>query len=120
MEFAFSNEAREARLKFADIGCYRQFDSFGVPAKVFKMSRCKVTTDNERVAQIKELVEHGHLNQILVSHDFCTNECMTYTGGSGYNHIPSTVLPLMREKGLKEEQIHAMTVDNPAHILSIT
>ncbi|WP_368490282.1 hypothetical protein [Clostridium sp. BJN0013] len=117
MEFAFSNEAR---LKFADLGCHIQFDSLGVSDTVFKRSGCKITTDVQRVDQIKELIEHGHLGQILVSHDFCTNDCMTYTGGPGYIHIPTKILPLMKEKGLSDAQIHTITVDNPAHILSIT
>lgn len=39
---------------------------------------------------------------------------MTYAGGPGYIHIPNTVLSLMCEKGLTEEQIHVITENNPA------
>jgi predicted metal-dependent phosphotriesterase family hydrolase len=44
---------------------------------------------------------------------------MLYGGGPGYVHVPNVVLPLMKEKGLSEEQIHAITVKNPARALSI-
>lgn len=66
-----------------------------------------------------ELVENGYLNQILISHDSMTNDMMISNGGPGYVHIPKVVVPLMRMEGLSEEQIHAITVDNPARVLSI-
>jgi phosphotriesterase-related protein len=78
------------------------------------------TTDEQHVDQIKRLIEHGHLNRILLSHDFVTNGCMPYAGGPGYAHIPKIVIPIMRAKGLSEVQIHEMTADNPAQALSIS
>jgi phosphotriesterase-related protein len=39
---------------------------------------------------------------------------MRYGGGGGYCHIFDQFLPRLRKLGVGEEEIHTMTVDNPA------
>ena len=107
------------RLKLADKGCYLQFDSLGAPKYAFPPSM-KIPSDEGRVDQIAELVKHGFGNQILVSHDSLAVDIMAVNGGPGIVHIPNKIVPLMRMKGLSEEEIRAVTVNNPARALSIT
>ena len=39
-------------------------------------------------------------------------------GGMSYTHILKTIIPLMRKRGLTEEQIHTITVENPRRALT--
>jgi len=39
-------------------------------------------------------------------------------GGPGYAHIPENVIPWMRAKGMPEDVIHTITVENPKRILT--
>lgn len=119
MECSCPPGAGEMRLRLADAGCYLQFDSFGVPAYAFP-SFLDIPTDGGRVDQIAELVRHGHWHQVLISQDYLANSLTASRGGPGYLHIPKVVVPLMREKGLSESHVRAITVDNPARALSIS
>ena len=78
------------------------------------------TSDEGRVDQIAEPVKHGFGNQILVWHDSLTVDIMAINGGPGIVHIPNKIIPSMRMKGLSEEEICAITVNNPARALRIT
>jgi len=40
-------------------------------------------------------------------------------GGYGYRYIPKTIVPLLKEAGVTDEQIRAITVETPARLLSI-
>ena len=40
-------------------------------------------------------------------------------GGDGYAHILENVVPLMRRKGVSEDEIEAILVRNPARILAM-
>ena len=75
-------------------------------------------TDIQRVDQIIELVSEGYLNQILLSHDICFKHCLTTYGGYGYAHILRDIVPMMQGKGMSEEQIHTLLVENPKRILT--
>ena len=37
-----------------------------------------------------------------------------------HEHILTNVVPLMRHKGITEEQIHTILEENPGHILAFT
>lgn len=119
MECSCPPKAGDMRLRLADRGCYLQFDSFGAPRRSFPLWM-KIPSDEGRVDQIAELVNHGLQNQILVSHDLLTVKLMAVNGGPGIVRIPKVIVPLMKKKGLSDEQIQAITVDNPARAFSIT
>jgi phosphotriesterase-related protein len=119
MECSCPPKASDMRLNLAEKGCYLQFDSFAVPKYVLPRYARKLT-DEGRVGQIVELVNRGFGNQILVSHDSLTVDLMAINGGPGIVYIPNKIVPLMRMKGLSEEEIRAITVNNPARALSIT
>ncbi len=108
------------RLKLAEAGCYLEYDMFGhswyyapppTPEPIY------VPSDPERVDQIRELIAEGYGKQILVSHDVCWKMQLTRYGGHGYSYILEYVVPLMRRKGMPEEQIQTILVDNPKNAL---
>ena len=64
------------------------------------MSALKITAD--RIAVVPNGVVDG----------FIIEDCL-HKGGNGYVYLLETFLPRLREAGLPESAIRAMTVDNP-------
>jgi predicted metal-dependent phosphotriesterase family hydrolase len=65
------------------------------------------------------LLERGHAERVLLSQDVCHNEQLTRYGGHGYTYLADTFLPRLRERGVDEDTIRTITVDNPRRLLSI-
>lgn len=103
----------------ADAGCYVEFDLFGQESSYYSLAPIDMPNDATRVDHILDLIERGHLEQILISQDICHKTKLHRYGGEGYTHILRHVLPLMRRKGLSEEQIHTITIENPRRALAI-
>jgi phosphotriesterase-related protein len=76
-----------------------------------------LTGDLERVNRIIELIKNGYINQILIGQDVCFKDCLTSYGGFGYAHLLNNVVRLMRAKGLSQEQINTIVVENPKRVL---
>ena len=54
-----------------------------------------------------------HRNKILVSQDVVCRHKLCRYGGNGYGHILEHVVPKMRERGISNDIIRSMTVENP-------
>jgi phosphotriesterase-related protein len=52
--------------------------------------------------------------------DTCLKQNLVTYGGNGYAHILRNVVPWVREKGITEEQLFTIMVNNPARILSFS
>lgn len=109
----------ETMLEIAKSGCYLEFDCFGMegyyPRRygVFDMPN-----DAFRVNHIINLIDKGYLNKILISTDNCMKHKLVAYGGPGYTHIIDNVVPLMRAKGLSEDIVNIITVENPKRVLT--
>ncbi len=77
----------------------------------------------ERVGIVTEMCRRGHHDKMVLSHDAACH--MDWFGDGilevvapqwNYLHILQDVLPALRERGVSEEQIQAMLVDNPRKI----
>ena len=96
-----------------DNGSSLGFDHFGIGG--FSLE--------ERVEAVAILCERGHADQIVLSHDaMCHVDWFPRAMAAGWGdwrwtHIPADVLPAMRRRGITEEQITTMMVDNPRRIL---
>ena len=59
----------------------------------------------------------GCLNQVLLSHD---GDSFTIDGGlRPYESLMTEFIPLLRQNGFSDEEIHLMTVENPAKAFAI-
>ncbi len=70
-----------------------------------------------RADNVAALVSEGFVKQILLSQDICMLSHLKYQGGPGYGYLLETFLPLLRQRGVSEENIHLMLVENPARAL---
>ncbi len=95
----------------AAIGC----DRFGLDL---------FNTTQDRVATIASLCEQGYTDRIVLSHDAAcymdffsgeaTQQALAQAAPNWhYLHITNDVLPALRERGITDEQIRTMLVDNP-------
>ena len=77
---------------------------------------------DRRVATIAKLVERGHVDHIVLSHDtMCAidwypEEMRASLPDYHYLHIPDDVVPALKAAGVTEEQVRTMTVANPRRI----
>ena len=73
----------------------------------------------QRVATIAEMCSRGFAERMVLSHDACCHsdwfphEQIDTVGRWHFQHIHEDVLPALRERGVTEEQITTMLVDNP-------
>ena len=80
----------------------------------------------QRVATIQKMCELGYASQIVLSHDAaCYIDWVDpplrekLAPKWNFNHIPDDVLPALREAGVSEDDITAMTVDNPRRVFEM-
>jgi len=90
-------------------GAYVEFDCI----------RSKFDWEIESRAQwVMLLIKKGFLKQILLSHDCCMKPHLHAYGGNGYDYIFRDFVPRLRAKGLSDDQIHTLLVENPAVALT--
>ena len=78
---------------------------------------------DKRVAIIAKLCELGHAGRMVLSHDancyidwFPMELIRNSMPNWHFRHISEDVLPALREAGVTDEQIRAMTTENPRRI----
>jgi phosphotriesterase-related protein len=67
-----------------------------------------------RADNVAALVKEGFGERILLSEDICSTHHHAHMGGKGFGYLLEVFVPMLRERGLSEEQVHAMLVTNPA------
>ncbi|BBZ24886.1 phosphotriesterase family protein [Mycolicibacter hiberniae] len=77
----------------------------------------------ERVNTVAAMCERGHADKMVLSHDAnCYFDALpgdlsaTAAPNWHYLHIHNDVLPALRQRGVTEDQLHTMLVDNPRKI----
>ncbi len=109
----------EARLlRLADTGVTIEFDLFGQESSYYGLSDIDMPNDATRLRLIRSLIEHGHLDRVVISHDICYRTRLASFGGHGYGHIFRNVVPMMGRRGYSEDEIGAILVRNPRRLLT--
>jgi len=106
-------------LRLADTGCVLELDLFGQEQSYYRHSDIDMPNDAIRLRSIRVLIEHGHLDRVVVAHDICHVTRLVAFGGHGYGHIFANVVPMMRRRGFSETEIRVILVDNPRRLLTV-
>jgi phosphotriesterase-related protein len=104
--------------RLADSGVVVEYDLFGRETTYYGLSDIDMPNDGQRLEHIRALIERGHLDQIVISHDICTRTRLLKYGGHGYGHIFENVFPLMRERGFTQDEIDTIMISNPRRLLT--
>jgi len=67
-----------------------------------------------RADNVAALWKAGFGAQIMLSNDICKISQLTFYGGCGYQNVITNFYPLLKARGLTEDQITTMTVTNPS------
>jgi phosphotriesterase-related protein len=100
-------------LHLIDNGSYLGFDHFGLPG----------ITLEERVDAVARLCERGYAERLVLSHDamcfvdWFPRSVMDASSNWRWTYISDTVLPALRARGVSEDDITRMLVENPRTIL---
>ena len=106
----------DERLLFelAATGVWLEYDLFGLENSYYPYNPdFDMPNDGGRMAQILTLIERGHQDQILMSHDIAYKSSLTKYGGYGYHHLLLNVVPRLRRKGVDDAGLRRLLVDNP-------
>jgi predicted metal-dependent phosphotriesterase family hydrolase len=91
----------------------------GVYLELDNVGKTKYYPDSLRIDMIKQLIEAGFVEQILLADDNGRQSYFaSYGGGPGLDYIPKTFVPMMRDAGISEDDIKQMTFLNPRTALS--
>lgn len=91
-------------------GAFIQFDVIG---KVHWM------LDETRADLVREIVDRGYVDHLLLSTDRNRKYELKWYGGTGYAHMLTRFVPMLRERGLPDAAITQILVDNPRRALAI-
>jgi len=89
-------------------GAMLEFDMFGWD---------ELLPDSVRYPRIVALVREGFGDRLLISMDLCRLSQLHRYGGRGFDYLFTSVIPGLRNAGLSVDEIHKLTVQNPARIL---
>ena len=103
----------------AETGCCLEWDLFGNESSHYPLSDMDMPSDGQRMDVIKRVVDELRCDdRIVMAHDICTRHRQIKYGGHGYAHIFQNIALRMLRRGFSEEQVRALTQDNPARMLT--
>ena len=99
-------------------GAYVELDTFG-SEMYFDDSGERESSDAERLEALLRLLEEGWRKRLLLSQDVCTKMHLRRYGGFGYAHLLRAIVPRLRRRGVDDDTIRTLLVENPARILTV-
>ncbi len=97
--------------ELADAGCLLGMDRFGLDV---------ITSFEDRVATVVAMCERGYAGSMVLSHDascyidwFPPGVIPLFAPKWNFDHLFDDVLPALRARGVTDEQVQLMLVDNP-------
>jgi phosphotriesterase-related protein len=104
-----------AVIDLAQTGIWLEYDLFGLENSYYPYNPSfDMPNDGGRMAQILALIDAGHRDQLLLSHDIAYKTSLVKYGGYGYHHLLLNVVPRLRAKGVDDPGLRRLLVENPA------
>jgi phosphotriesterase-related protein len=104
-----------AVIDLAQTGLWLEYDLFGLENSYYPYQPSfDMPNDGGRMAHVLALIEAGHRDQVLMSHDIAYKTSLAKYGGYGYHHLLVNVVPRLRAKGVDDAGLRRLLVENPA------
>jgi phosphotriesterase-related protein len=102
-------------------GGYVEYDLFGQRRYHYRDEYNDASpSDVQRVEWLAELVEDGFEENLLLSQDVFLKSHRQKHGGFGYAHILDNIVPILEDRGIADETIYTLLVENPKRLLTFT
>jgi phosphotriesterase-related protein len=99
----------------ARTGIWLEYDLFGLENSYYPYNPAfDMPNDGGRMAHVLALMERGHVDQLLLSHDIAYKSSLVKYGGYGYHHLLVNVVPRLKRKGVDDKTLRRLLVENPA------
>lgn len=95
-------------------GVFLEYDMIGMD--YYYPGEGQSPSDEENARAIKNLIDAGYINQILLSQDVFLKMMLTKYGGNGYGYILKHFLPRLKSLGINDQQIYTLLVENPQRV----
>jgi len=105
----------EYQISLAERGAYLEYDQIGMDYYYPDFKEQNPSDDNNAKA-IKNLIECGFINKILLSQDVFLKMMLTCYSGFGYSHILKNFIPRLKRIGITDEQIKNLIIKNPRKV----
>jgi len=102
---------REPVEKAIKKGAWVSMDQFGI-------NYPGIMGDDERIEDVLKIFENGWEKQLLLSQDVCYKVRLKKYGGAGFGELFSSTFSKMVERGITQEQLDMVVVDNVKRLLS--
>ena len=96
-------------LPIAECGVYVEVDNIGY---------LDYQPEEVRAEAVAALVREGFVDRVLLSEDICMLDHLAYHGGKGYGYLLEHFVPMLTERGVTQQKIRQMLIDNPARAFS--
>lgn len=77
------------------------------------------STDKEEVLVVRELLEAGYVDRVLLCAEVAMKTCYKHYGGWGYSHVYENIIPWLKSLGASDADIQRMMVENPRRLHTI-
>lgn len=101
--------------ELASRGAFVEYDMIGMDF-FYADQQVQCPSDEEAARAIVRLIERGHLDRILLSHDVFVKMMLTRYGGYGYAYVLRHFLPRLKRHGLDEASLGILMRDNPRSV----
>lgn len=106
-------------LDFAQMGSYLEYDLFGTEMLNYPYDlQVDMPSDSQRVKTLAFLMKEGYEDKVVIAHDIHTKNRLTKFGGHGYSHILTSIVPKMLQRGVSQQQVDKVLVENPKRWLT--
>ncbi|STS82726.1 resiniferatoxin-binding protein [Klebsiella pneumoniae] len=90
--------------ELAQRGAFLEYDMIGM-SYYYADESAQSPSDEENARAIRELIDDGYIQQILLSQDVFLKTMLTRYGGHGYGYILKHFVPRLRRHGVSGEQL---------------
>lgn len=104
-------------LRLVERGVKLSFDNIG---SATTLGHKPTGRHHERLVDlIVRLIDRGHADRILLSHDICESFQLTYYGGPGFGFLADHFLPMLWDRGVPRDVTDGITIGNPRRMLAV-
>jgi predicted metal-dependent phosphotriesterase family hydrolase len=97
--------------RLAERGAYVQLDNLSLQPPAVEQLLVRL---------VREMVELGHAERLLLSHDMAQAQELRTLGGHGLTYVSEHFLPALAAAGVPPETLQLITVSNPRALLTVT